>query len=129
MPETVEIRLQLLLGSDQISPEVTTVTRRLSRSVENYLEVPLTGTVAMSFITHLALGLERLRQGTPVESALSDDLLEEVQERIEDWHFAQKLAGQVEQELGMALPENEIGYMAAHISALSEVVKSEGGDE
>ena len=129
MSETVEARLQLLLGSNQISLQITTVTQSLARSVEDYLGAPLIGEAAMSFITHLALGLERLAQGSPLESALPDDLLAEVQERVDDWQFAKDLARQAEQELGVALPDSELGYMAAHISALSEVIKSQGEEE
>jgi len=73
--------------------------------------------------------LERLRQGTPLEGGLPDDLMAEVRERVEDWNFAGELARQAAQELGVALPESELGYMAAHVSALSEVIKSQGDAE
>ncbi len=128
MTETVESRLHLLQDSNQISPEITTATRRLADSVEAYLEVSLSGSVAMSFITHLALGLERLLNGAPLENALPDDLLAEARDRPDDWAFTQRLARQVEQELGVALPESELGYLAIHISTLSEVVNPQGDD-
>src|SRR5574341_964915 len=117
--ETIQDRITLLLESEQISPITAQTTARLLEKVEIRFGRPLLDAAAIMFTTHIAIALERLLRGETLTEGLPQDLLEEVQARSEDWRFAQTLTEFVQAETGAALPESEIGYMAAHLGALS----------
>ena len=118
MVETVADRLKLLLESEQIDTAVSVAAQQTAVSVEAYLDQPLVGDGAISFITHLALALARLVAGNALTNALPAEMLAELQAQTADWQFAESLAAQLEQTLGITFPESEIGFLAAHISGL-----------
>jgi transcriptional regulatory protein LevR len=117
--ETVEERLSLLLESGQLSARAARVTRRLVDMIARRKGTPLAGEVAIMFVTHVALALERIAQGRGQDAGLPPRLLDEVKGRSKDWNFAVRLARVAEQELGAEFPDGEIGYIAAHLGALS----------
>ena len=128
MAESVDDRIKLLLESNQIAPRVAQLTAQLAIEVESFLGKPLAGEVAIMFITHVALAIERLANGSPLTMELPPSLLDEVRDRTEDWQFAEMLGRQVEQAIGEPLNQNEIGYIAAHVGALSMANEAQGDE-
>ena len=70
------------------------------------------------FTTHLAIALERLRSGEAIEAMVAEGLAE-VKAYPEEWAFvSETVAGEAGRQLGVVVPEGEIGYLTAHLITL-----------
>jgi transcriptional antiterminator len=118
--ETIEERLGLLIESQQLRERPAQTTRVVLGLVEERLGAPLGGDSAVMFVTHIALAFQRLEQGETIDAGLPEAMLAEVRSRTDDWQLAERIARITEQDLGARLPPGEIGYIAAHLAALSE---------
>jgi transcriptional regulatory protein LevR len=114
---SLELRIQLLLGSGQISQEVAELTREVMRRVERVFGVTLTEENGAMFVTHLALALERLRKGQPVKS-MPPEALAEVQTYTREWEFITAVTGEIGWRLGVPVPIEEAGFLTAHLATL-----------
>ncbi len=120
---SLELRLRLLEESGQISPEVAELTRRILARVEERYGIVLTEENGAMFTTHLAIALERLRSGEAIEAMVAEGLAE-VKAYPEEWAFvSETVAGEAGRQLGVVVPEGEIGYLTAHLITL---VRPEG---
>ena len=114
---SLDFRLQLLKDSETISPEVAGLTRRLMARVEAEYGLTLTEENGSMFVTHLAVALERLRAGEAIEQ-MPPEALAEVRGHAREWAFMQQAAGEAASQLGVSVPEGEVGFLTAHLAAL-----------
>lgn len=114
---SLDFRLRLLEDSGTISPQVAAWTRRVMARVEAEYGLTLTEENGAMFVTHLAVALERLRAGEAIERMPSQALVE-VRGYSREWHFMQRVAEEAASDLGVAVPEGEIGFLTAHLAAL-----------
>ncbi|MFO7273646.1 MAG: PRD domain-containing protein [Bacillota bacterium] len=115
---SLELRLQLLQESGQISPEVAELTRWILKRVEERYGIAVTEENGAMFTTHLAVALQRLRSGEAIDQMLAEGLAE-VKAYPEEWAFVNEVvAGEAGRRLGVTVPEAEIGFLAAHLITL-----------
>lgn len=114
---SLDFRLRLLEDSRTISPEVAQWTRRAMARVEAEYGLILTEENGAMFVTHLAVALERLRAGEAIER-MPSEALAEVRGYSREWHFMQRVAEEAASDLGVAVPEGEVGFLTAHLAAL-----------
>lgn len=66
--------------------------------------------VALS--VHVALMVERRLQGGGI--SLGDDILQRLR-KTEEYEYAQRLAGDIEEDFGISVPDEEVGYLTMHL--------------
>lgn len=114
---SLDFRLQLLEDSQTISPEVAGLARRLMARVEAEYDLTLTEENGSMFVTHLAVALERLRAGEAIEQ-MPPAALAEVRGYRREWGFMQRVAEEAGTQLGVSVPEGEVGFLTVHLAAL-----------
>jgi transcriptional antiterminator len=115
--ETFRERLDLLEESGQVSAPVRQVTSDIVRELDRR-RGPLTDDNAGTLVSHLALSLERLRQGVVLEP---DPL---VIAEAAQYGAALALASEIARpakRLGAGqLPDSEVAFLAIHIRLLED---------
>ncbi len=66
----------------------------------------------IGLVVHIAISLERLRHGKDIE--MDREQLEKLQSKNE-YEIAKMIAGELEEEMDISIPQEEIGYISLHI--------------
>ncbi|MFI8994126.1 PRD domain-containing protein [Streptomyces sp. NPDC053542] len=118
MEDRLALRLQLFRDSGQASPQVT-------RFVEEELTAlaaeghPVTEDTAGLLTSHLVMALTRLLNGEPIEQFLTDDdVAVELADHPRAVERAHAISLRAKKELGAALPDSEINFLAMHLAVL-----------
>jgi hypothetical protein len=115
--EAFRERLDLLEDSGQLSPAAREITLRILAALDEQ-RGPLTEDNAGTLVSHLALTLERLRQGVVLEP---DALVAaEAAEYPAALALARVMAQPAERLGAGPLPESEVAFLAIHIRLLEE---------
>lgn len=118
MEDRLALRLQLFRDSGQAPPQVT-------RFVEEELTAlaaeghPVTEDTAGLLTSHLVMALTRLLSGEPIEQFLTDeDVAVELADHPRAVERARAISLRAKKELGDALPDSEINFLAMHLAVL-----------
>ncbi|CAN5754173.1 mannitol operon transcriptional activator MtlR [soil metagenome] len=76
------------------------------------LPYPIADEAFAGFTVHVALMVERLLQGGELE--MSEEMLQRLQ-KLDEYANARSLAGDIEENLAVDVPEEEIGYVTMHL--------------
>jgi transcriptional regulatory protein LevR len=120
MDEQLALRIRLFRESGQVRPDVVAfVTAELAAlAAEGHT---VTEETAGMLTSHLMMALTRLQDGDSIESFRTDDqVAAELADHPEAVARARAIAGRAENELGAALPESEINFLALHLAVLSQ---------
>jgi hypothetical protein len=110
-------RLDLMQASGQLSSQVRETAEAIVAELDA-VHGPLTEDNAGMLVSHLALSLQRLQQGTSLEP---DPLVvEEAAQYPEELALAGRIAGRAAHLGAGPLPAGEVGFLAIHIRALRE---------
>ncbi|MEV0600748.1 PRD domain-containing protein [Streptomyces sp. NPDC050315] len=119
MEDRLALRLQLFRDSGQAPPQVT-------RFVEEELTAlaaegrPVTEDTAGMLTSHLVMALTRLLNGEPIEQFLTDgDVAAQLADQPRAVERARAISLRAKEELGAALPDSEINFLAMHLAVLS----------
>lgn len=112
-----EERFQLLLESGQLTEPVLEVTQEIVYAIQNRYGITLTEENAGMFVTHIAMALQRIASGQPLET-VSDEVWEETRQCQDEWSFARELAALARKRLEIQVPESELAYMVLHLRVL-----------
>lgn len=112
-----EERFQFLLESGQLTEPVLEVTREIVAAIQNKYGITLTEENAGMFVTHIAMALQRIASGQPLETA-SEEVWEETRQCQDEWSFARELAALARKRLEIQVPESELAYMVLHLRVL-----------
>ncbi|MDO3411331.1 BglG family transcription antiterminator [Saccharibacillus sp. CPCC 101409] len=84
----------------------------LVEELESSLDLKLTDSAYVGLAVHLALALQRIRSGQRIviDSRVLADL-----KTLGEFDKARRLAGRLEEMLGIDIPEDEIGYITMHL--------------
>ena len=111
-------RLDMLEESGQLTTLARWLTENALARVAGELGVTLTEDNAAQFVTHLAIALNRLQRGEPVEpSAVVSD---EVREYPREQAVMRRVMNECEEVLDRHVPDAEVDYMTVHLCALVE---------
>ncbi|MFC6061442.1 PRD domain-containing protein [Streptomyces ochraceiscleroticus] len=118
MEDRLALRLRLFRDSGQAPPQVT-------RFVEEELTAlaaeghPVTEDTAGLLTSHLVMALTRLLSGEPIEQFRTDeDVAAELVDHRRAVARARAISLRAEKELGAALPDSEINFLAMHLAVL-----------
>jgi transcriptional antiterminator len=70
-------------------------------------------------ITHVRFALDRVEKKIPITNILLSDIKEKF---IESYSLAEQIAKHIQQHFKVALPEDEIGYLAIHIEKIQRTI-------
>lgn len=122
MEDRLALRIQLFRDSGQASPEV-------ARFVEEELEAlvaeghTVTEDTAGMLTSHLMMALTRLLKGEPIEQFLTDEAVAaELADHPRAVERARAVSVRAEKDLGAALPDSEINFLAMHLAVLRKDV-------
>lgn len=103
----IDLRLLNLIDYDT----VLKIERAIAK-LEAELDYDIAESSYLGLTVHLALAVKRLKDGESIK--ISDDNLKELKNTGE-YKFAKKLARYLEEELGIIIPEDELGYVTIHL--------------
>ncbi|ADL08707.1 BglG family transcription antiterminator [Thermosediminibacter oceani] len=105
--KNIELRLLNLIDYDTVLKIEKAILR-----LESEIDFDIVESSYLGLIVHLALAVKRLKNGESIE--MGEENLRELK-KTEEYRFAQKLAGYLEEELDLTIPEDEIGYVTVHL--------------
>ncbi|WP_225844072.1 PRD domain-containing protein [Streptomyces albus] len=122
MDDQLALRIQLFREGGQVRPEVADfVEAELAALADEGATV--TEETAGMLTSHLMMALTRLLDGEPIEKFLTDDqVAAELADHPAAVERARRVAARAEVELGAALPESEINFLAMHLAVLAQRV-------
>jgi transcriptional regulatory protein LevR len=109
-------RLDMLEESGQITALARWLTESSLARIADELSVALSEENAAQFVTHLAIALDRLQRGEPVEASavVTDEVAEFPRERA----VMRRIMAECEKVLDREVPDAEVDYMTVHLCAL-----------
>ncbi|MFD9287580.1 PRD domain-containing protein [Streptomyces sp. NPDC060030] len=120
MDDQLALRIQLFREGGQVKPEVADfVTGELaSLQAEGHT---VTEESAGMLTSHLMMALTRLLDGAPIEQFIADDqVAAELAGQPEAVGRARAVSARAEKDLGAALPESEVNFLALHLAVLAQ---------
>ena len=111
-------RLDLLVGSGQVTPQAQALTAHVIDRVERQFSLVLTEENGALLVTHVALSITRLAAGDIGVEAPAR-LAKEVAEHPRERDAARDILADVAAAIGREMPAAEILYTAAHLCALT----------
>ncbi|GAA2069780.1 hypothetical protein GCM10009801_19910 [Streptomyces albiaxialis] len=122
MDDQLAQRIQLFRESGQVRPEVADfVTGELAALADEGR--PVTEESAGMLTSHLMMALTRLLNGEAIDEFSTDEqIAAELADRPEAVARARTTAERARAELGAALPESEINFLAMHLAVLDQRV-------
>ncbi|MFD8381757.1 PRD domain-containing protein [Streptomyces sp. NPDC059679] len=120
MEDRLAIRIQMFRDNGQVQPQVAEfVTAALQAlAAEGHT---VTEDSAGMLTSHLMMALTRLLNGEAIAQFLTDDqVTAELAGHPEALDRARALATWAQAELGAALPESEINFLAMHLAVLAQ---------
>ncbi|MCG0275415.1 MAG: transcription antiterminator [Thermosediminibacteraceae bacterium] len=90
---------------------VTKIEKAILR-LEKEIDHDIVESSYVGLIVHLALAIKRLKNGESIE--MGEENLRELK-KTEEYNLARKLVEYLEEELGLIIPEDEIGYVTVHL--------------
>ncbi|TZE83223.1 BglG family transcription antiterminator [Calorimonas adulescens] len=97
---------------DVIDQKTVVAIEKSVAMLSNELDFYIAESSYMGLIIHLALAIKRLESGESIE--IETDKLNELRD-TEEYAYAMALAGYLEDELKIKIPEGEIGYITVHL--------------
>lgn len=97
-----------------IDPQIVGFVEQVLSQTEKELNIKYTDSGYMALIVHLSLAIRRLRSGEKIEMDAEDfrNL-----EALPEYPVAEQIAGQIEKQLGLTIPKEEIGFITMHLSS------------
>jgi transcriptional antiterminator len=111
-------RLDLLVGSGQVTSEARELAGEFVGRVEREFGVTLTEDNGALMVTHLAMSVTRLLNGEPAPD-VPPGLAEELAGYPRETGFVREAAAGLAAGTGHELPEAEVLFLAAHLCALT----------
>ena len=118
MEAALNFRLQLLRDSGQITQKMYEAVELFLNEVENDYKFKITEDNAAMMVTHFAVALSRIENGNTVNKM--DDLLLAQLMGAKGYNVLPQYLLVIENHMGFKIPEEEIGYIAAHFCLLME---------
>ncbi|WP_281883453.1 BglG family transcription antiterminator [Paenibacillus sp. YYML68] len=113
-----------LLGFDET--KLLDIVHRLIQKVEERLALSIEQDRSLreGLLHHMGPALKRIREGVPVRNPLLREIKRDYKLLFE---MIREAVDEEELKLGMAVPDEEIGYLAMHFGAALERLNSQGG--
>lgn len=86
--------------------------KSLTHSVVRNLPYPIADDAFADFTVHVALMVERRLQGGELE--MGEEMLQRLQ-KMDEYAYARSLAGDIEENFNVTVPDEEIGYVTMHL--------------
>jgi len=112
-------RLDLLEGSDQVSPRARELTLDFVEVAEGAFGVELDEDNGAMLVTHLAVALTRSERRSPLGEAPPAGLVAEIQGHPADREFVRAWLMAAGDALGAVLPEAEEVFVTAHLCTVT----------
>lgn len=125
MDSLIEMRIQILEDSEEISAKVAEGVRKFIALLETEYSFTVTEANGAMFVTHLAVALSRIEKGETIEG-IDPALLAEAA-ATPYWQTLPGLLADLEQLVQQKIPEQERGYLALHMAVMLK--KAKGGEE
>ncbi|NGZ77904.1 PRD domain-containing protein [Saccharibacillus alkalitolerans] len=86
--------------------------QQMVEELEHSLDLKLTDSAYVGLGVHLALAIQRIRSGQriSIDGRVLSDL-----KKLDEFGKAERLAGRLEEMLGIEIPEDEVGYITMHL--------------
>jgi transcriptional regulatory protein LevR len=111
-------RLIILKDAKQIDEDIYTKLLNIISIFKRKLDIELTEENGAMFITHLAVALQRIKKGQPVNTP-EEDVFSEVR-NSQYFSKASLMAENIEKTVGIYIPEGEKKFLIIHVCALME---------
>ncbi|MDO6451249.1 BglG family transcription antiterminator [Oceanobacillus profundus] len=95
-----------------VNPEHLIVIRQRVEQAREELPYELADSALIGLVVHLALAIERLQKGDSIQF---DQAQLMQMEGTKEYRVAEKMIRDIEGPLGMAIPDDEIGYITMHL--------------
>ncbi|AEB07547.1 transcriptional antiterminator, BglG [Coriobacterium glomerans PW2] len=117
------IAVESMSGGDLVHGHLLAVVSRCVENVAHAQRFQIVTTGYQSLLVHIAIALLRIKEGCYVPMA--SEHLERLRPARE-YAVAQMIAEGIEREIGIELPQEEIGYMAIHLAGKQTLLDSQG---
>ncbi|MFO7152892.1 MAG: BglG family transcription antiterminator [Bacillota bacterium] len=107
---TGHFRKDMLLNL--IDYDIVTKIEKAILRLEKEIDYDIVESSYVGLIVHLALAVKRLKNGESIE--MGEENLRQLK-KTEEYNLARKLVEYLEEELGLIIPEDEIGYVTVHL--------------
>ncbi|WP_296970836.1 BglG family transcription antiterminator [Tepidanaerobacter sp. EBM-38] len=107
LSDEIKGRLLKLVDADLIKQ-----IERALEAILGELEFPLADSAYIGLIVHVALAIERLKSGEQIQ--LEGDILSALKES-DEFNIAKQLSTILESDTGIAIPEEEMGYITMYL--------------
>mgnify|MGYP000962739402 CR=1 FL=1 len=97
---------------DFVNLEYLSKIEKAVKSARNTLPYVLADSAYIGLIVHLALAIERLQKGETIK--FDKNFLQEIEE-TKEYEIAKSMIDQLEKELKLNIPTDEIGYITMHL--------------
>jgi transcriptional regulatory protein LevR len=111
-------RMDVLEASGQVTADARRLTEEVIAEIEREFAVHLDEDSGAQLVTHLAMALSRVDRGDPQMTALAV-VTDELADCPREHEFSRRVLGRCGEQLGRAVPEGEIAYLAVHLCVLS----------
>jgi transcriptional regulatory protein LevR len=118
---SIPARLNLLEGSEVITPRARTLTEDAMETIQAQFAAPLPAERAAQIATHVAMALTRLERGDP-EGDLPAQVTDELADRHDERRLATELAAGWERALDTGVPQAEVDYLIMHLAVLADTL-------
>ena len=95
-----------------IPTEYFLLTNRIAQYAQEQFGKPLSNSLYATLTDHIYHAVERVKQQKPIDNSLSFEIQRLYRKEFEIGRYA---LGLIEQSLNVAMPEDEIGFIALHI--------------
>ena len=124
MDKLIQMRLQILEDSGEISFSVAQSVRAFIRQLESRYAFEVSEENGAMFVTHLAVALNRIQKGETIEEI--DPILLTEAEGTRYWSALPGLLAELEAGAKVKIPQQERGYLALHLAVMLD--KAKGGE-
>jgi hypothetical protein len=118
---SISARLNLLEGSEVITPRARTLTEDAMATIQAQFAAPLPTERAAQIATHIATALARLERGEP-EGELPPEVTDELANRHDERRLAAELAAGWGRALDAEVPQGEVDYLVMHLAVLADTL-------
>jgi len=112
----LDVRLDILRGSNQIDDEVYCNLKDIIEMVKNKHDIKLNEENAAMLMTHLSVAIMRIKNKDIVK-AVDEDIFEEIRSS-EYYALSNEWIKDMEEVIHRSIPENEKGFIVMHLCTL-----------
>lgn len=112
-------RFSLMIQSGQVDLSTINLVLEIIRKIERDYNLTLDEDNAASFVSHVTLALQRLKDAKPLKD-YPDVLLNEARAMPSYWAYAGEINKLVAERLGKHFDQGEVGYLTIHLARLAQ---------